>query len=203
MIFPPRAEHRITKDKLYEFPAPDWMGQCKMNGTSLLVMCIYGDMVTMNRHGKFYPVKISEEELRAIFPKSNNWVVCGEYLNKAQADETGEPLRDKYIIWDLINYNNEDLIGTTFQDRLRLILKNAKRGKKSTKPYLHKELSPNVFIIRTFETQFENALKLSEIPVIEGLVLKRRNAALKPCTRPNNNKEWQVKIRKETKCYKF
>jgi len=202
-VFPPRAEHRVTEDKIREFPVPTWVGQCKMNGTALVVICIGGRITIMNRHDKIYVTKIEEAEYKAIFPKCDNWILCGEYMNKAQDDETGKPLRDKFYIWDIINFNGEDLIGMTFIDRLDLLLKNTKRGKKSTRPYLLKELSENIAIVRTFETQLEEAFKLSWIPMIEGLVIKRRNAALKPCNRSDNNTDWQVKVRKGTKCYKF
>lgn len=202
MIYPPRAEKRIQETSIKEYAA-NWWGQCKFNGTALIVICIGGKLTIMNRHGKVYAVKIAEAEFLQIFPKSKNWIVCGEYMNKAQEDETGQILRDKFYIWDITNFDGNDLIGMMFKDRLDLLLKNAKKGKKSTRPYLNRELTENIAIARTFETQLEEVFKLSSIPMIEGLVLKRSNAPLKPCTRPDNNTEWQVKVRKGTKCYKF
>jgi len=202
MIYPPRAEQRIQETSIKEYAA-NWWAQLKFNGTALIVICIGGRLTIMNRHGKVYAVKITDAELLSAMPKSNNWILCGEYMNKAKDDETGQPLRDKFIIWDITNFDGNDLIGMTFQDRVALLLKNAKKGKKSARPYIERELTENVWIAKTFKTQLEEVYKLSSIDMIEGLVLKRSNAALKPCTRPDNNTEWQVKVRKGTKCYKF
>lgn len=202
MIYPPRAKVRIREDKIVEY-ADKWWAQCKFNGTALIIFCFGGRLTIMNRHGKIYAINIDEAEILSIFPKSKDWIVCGEYMNKAKNDETGHPLRDKFIIWDITNFDGDDLIGMMFKDRIGLLLKNVKRGKKSTRPYIEKELTDNIFIARTFQTQIENVFKLSWIDMIEGIVLKRSDAPLKPCTRPDNNIEWQVKVRKGTKCYKF
>jgi len=203
MLFPPRAEHRVTETMIKEFPAPTWLAQCKFNGTALIILCDEGRINTMNRHGKIYSTNIKESEYRAIFPKTGTFVVCGEYLNKGQADEFGVILKDKFIIWDITNFNGEDLIGHTVEQRIDIILKNTKRAKASTRPYIHKELSENVWVARSFYNKFEEVFKLSWIPLIEGMLMKRMNAPLKPCNRLDNNTDWQVKIRKPNKCYKF
>lgn len=203
MLYPPRAECRITTDKVHEFPADDWLSQCKMNGTAIIVFCIGGIITVMNRYGKVYAVKIKNEEFRAIFPRSKNFVVCGEYLNKGLADEYGEIVRDKFVIWDITNFDGKDLLGSTVQERIDLVIKKTRKGKTSSRPYIHKEISENVWIIQSFYDQFMEVYAFSSIPLIEGLMIKRKGAPLKPCNRPDNNTSWQVKVRKATKFAKF
>ena len=53
-------------------------------------------------------------------------------------------------------------------------------------------------------TEFKNLFdRLTTIDIVEGLVMKRKNARLEIGTSENNNTKSQVKVRKPTKNYRY
>ena len=62
----------------------------------------------------------------------------------------------------------------------------------------------NIFIINTFEKNFEYIFnRITEKDMYEGLVLKKKNAKLEMGVKDNNNSNSMIKIRKETKNYRY
>ena len=74
---------------------------------------------------------------------------------------------------------------------------------ESDKEYLFK-VTENVYRVKSYLVDFKGIFdKLSPIDMIEGLVMKRKNARLELGTSENNNTKSQLKCRKATKNYKY
>jgi ATP-dependent DNA ligase len=126
----------------------------------------------------------------------------GEYLNKSKQDENRIVFNHKLVLFDILVYNSEYLVGSTFQERIDL-LDRLYGQKDSEKSYLY-SISDSVYRVKSFESGFKSTFdEFTKIDMIEGLVLKRKNAKLELGTSENNNIKSQLKARKPTKLYKF
>jgi ATP-dependent DNA ligase len=106
------------------------------------------------------------------------------------------------IIFDLLVLNNDYLVGKTFGERITM-LDELYGTNDSEKDYLH-SISDNVYRVKSYNNNFKPLFdRLMQIDMIEGLVLKRRNARLEIGNTEDNNTKSQIKARKKTKSYKF
>jgi ATP-dependent DNA ligase len=137
-------------------------------------------------------------------------VLCGEFLNKNKLGEDNKPFNLKFVIWDIIVYNGEYLIGKTLLERLTLLeelypcTKMIVNKKLETFKHLcftlHKNIYKSPFYAGNFEKIYQSIVQTD---LYEGLVLKRKNAKLSFGLKEKNNNEWQIKCRKPTKNYDF
>jgi ATP-dependent DNA ligase len=204
-IFPPRPKNAIPDSDLNFWDNGSLVGQPKLNGSNCVIFMNGEKTLIMNRHGQYMTnVNIQRSEVSELFRGDvGNWsVLNGEYLNKSKQDENRITFNHKLILFDILVYNSEYLVGSTFQERIDL-LGSLYRKKDSEKPYLY-SISDNVYLIKSFESGFKSIFdELTKIDMIEGLVLKRKNAKLELGTSENNNIKSQLKARKPTKLYKF
>ena len=88
-------------------------------------------------------------------------------------------------------------------DRYLILLDELYGQIDSDKEYLFK-VTENVYRVKSYKVDFKNIFdKLTSIDMIEGLVMKRKNARLELGTSENNNTKSELKCRKATKNYKF
>lgn len=208
-IYPPRPETKIAPTSLKMFDEMDiYLAEPKLNGSSMEVYTDGKTLATMNRHNDTIACKIDKSELLALHRGKGQMILCGEYLNKNQKDESGKPWNIKYVIWDIIMYEGKHLLGTTFEERKRLLAElypstnDAYSSKADT--YFMKQISENCYrvspIIHGFEKFFDEIVKYE---IFEGLVLKRRDGKLENGITAANNTRTQIKCRKPTKNYNF
>jgi ATP-dependent DNA ligase len=203
-IYPPRPETKIAPESLLIFEEMDkFLAEPKLNGSSMQIYFDEGgkEMKLMNRHKQPISCKMDKEELRKLYRGTGEMILCGEYLNKNQKDETGKPWNIKYVIWDIIMYNGNHLIGTTFEERLIILAKLY-----PTDIYSHfvRQLSENCYRISAAKTEFQKFYSdITKYDIFEGLVLKRKDGKLENGTTEKNNTRTQIKCRKGTKNYIF
>jgi ATP-dependent DNA ligase len=132
-------------------------------------------------------------------------ILCGEYLNKNQKDETGKSWNIKYVIWDIIMYDGIHLLGTTFEERYNLLNRLYFKSPVAKFPKKHLiELLENCFLIQAISSNFRRVYNdITNYQMYEGLVLKRKDGKLETGTTANNNTRTQIKCRKSTKNYIF
>jgi ATP-dependent DNA ligase len=129
-------------------------------------------------------------------------VINGEYMNKSKSDENGQVFNHKFVIFDILTFDGEYLVGDTFEQRIQLLDKLYGQV-DSEKDYLYR-ISENVYRVKSYYNSFKPLFdKLTLIDMIEGLVMKRMNAKLELGTSENNNTKSQLKSRKPTKNYKY
>ena len=203
-IFPPRPKNAIPSDELTFWDNGTLLGQCKLNGSNATIYTNGEKHIVMNRHNqRLTNFRLTNEEIKSMYRGNGEWMVInGEYLNKNQNDETNKPFNHKFVIFDILVYEGNYLVGTTFEARVSLL--NLLYGKEEcVKDFLYK-ISENIYRVKSYEGGFLNLYNdLVKIDMYEGLVMKRKNAKLELGTSENNNTKSQIKVRRITKNYKY
>lgn len=205
-IYPPRPSNAVPLTVLKDWDNNSMIAQPKLNGSNCVIFTDGKQLFVMNRHHqRLTNFRISREEILSLYkPDFDGWLVLnGEYLNKSKTDEKAEVFNHKFVIFDILVHNSTYLVGKTFSERVDL-LDTLYGTNDSNKWYLH-SVSQNVFRVKSYETDFVNLFNnlTHRGSVIEGLVLKRRNARLELGNTENNNSKSQIKCRVATKNYKF
>lgn len=203
-IYPPRPKNAIPDTELDFWDNNSLLAQPKLNGSNCLIFTNGVKTVVMNRHGeRLSNFRLSDSEVKDIYRGGSGWIILnGEYLNKNKSDETGNSFNHKFVIFDILCFESEYLVGKTFMERVELL--NQLYGEvDSEKSYLFK-ISENVYRVKSYLTGFKSLYdNLTPVDMIEGLVLKRKSARLELGTSENNNIKSQLKCRKSTKNYKY
>lgn len=162
------------------------------------------EVIVMNRHKKPLAHKLDIEELRSLYVRgSGEWMVLvGEYMNKNKKDETGKSWNHKFVIFDILVYDGDYMVGTSFKFR-SILLEKLYPKSSIKKPYLSK-ISENCYRVLSMVEGFKDIYdKITIYDMYEGLVLKRIDGKLEMGTSPKNNTRTQLKCRKPTKNYSY
>lgn len=203
-IYPPRPKNAIPSSDLNSYDNGTMLAQPKLDGSNCLIFTDGKTVKMMNRHSQ--PItrfEIPTEEILSLYKGSGGWtVINGEYMNKSKRDETGNTFNHKFVIFDILVNDGDYLIGKTFDQRVK-ILDEMFDTIESEKQYLY-SISANVFRVKTYTERFlDNFERLVRIDMVEGLVMKRKNARLEIGNTELNNVNSQLKSRKPTKNYKY
>jgi len=202
-IFPPRPKNAIPDAELEFWDNGSLIAQPKLNGSNCVIFTNGIKTIVMNRHNqRLTNFNLSDNEVKDIY-RGEGWMILnGEYMNKSKSDENDQVFNHKFVIFDILGYNGEYLVGKTFEERIKLL--DSLYGQvDSEKEYLFK-VTENVYRVKSYEVDFKNIFdKLTPIDMIEGLVMKRKNARLELGTSENNNTKSQLKCRKATRNYKY
>ena len=202
-IFPPRPKNAIPDTELSFWDNGSLLAQPKLNGSNCVIFTNGEKTIVMNRHNqRLTNFNISDNEIKDIY-RGEGWMILnGEYMNKSKSDENNQVFNHKFVIFDILGFNGEYLVGKTFEERIQL-LDTIYGQVDSEKEYLFK-LTENVYRVKSYVVDFKSLYdKLTPIDMIEGLVMKRKNARLELGTSENNNTKSQLKCRKATKNYKY
>jgi hypothetical protein len=202
-IFPPRPKNAIPDTELEFWDNGSLITQPKLNGSNCVIFTNGEKTIVMNRHNqRLTNFNISENEIKDIY-RGEGWMILnGEYMNKSKSDENNQVFNHKFVIFDILGFNGDYLVGKTFEERIQL-LDSIYGQVDSEKEYLFK-VTENVYRVKSYVGDFKSLYdKLTPIDMIEGLVMKRKNARLELGTSENNNTKSQLKCRKATKNYKY
>ncbi len=203
-IFPPRPKNAISPDDLNFWDNGTLICQPKLNGSNCLIFTNGQKIMVMNRHNqRLTNFQLSDVEVKNLYRGNGGWMILnGEYLNKSKSDETGQPFNHKFVIFDILCYDGDYLVGKTFEERVNL-LNTLYDQIDSEKDYLY-SISTNVYRVKSYRDGFKSFFdKYTPIDMIEGVVLKRANARLELGATEQNNIKSQLKSRKPTKNYKY
>lgn len=207
-IYPQRPTNSINpKDLPIWEKQKNMFAQLKFNGSNTLIFTNGEQIRVMGRHNQILSnFNISREEIIDNLYKptglSGKWLVLnGETLNKSKKDEMSQTFNQKLIIFDILVYDSNHLLGVTNLERVNLLY-DIFNQKPSEKEYLW-GISQNVFLAKHHFDGFSELFDMyTKIDFIEGLVLKRINAKMEIATESTNNKS-QIKSRKSCKNYKY
>lgn len=202
-IYAPRTEHALLSNDFKHYDNNEYMGEVKVNGSRCMVYMNETQTIIKNRHNdNFTYFKIDVSEFRKLY-RGKGWMCLdGEYLNKNKYDETGKQFNLKFVIFDIIIFNGEYLLGISFENRFDILKKNYEIS--AYNKYLSRVGgSDTVFIVNLFYEGFSDIFKEIEqfgdykLSLYEGLVLKKRKAGLEPGYSEKNNTNTQFKFRRE------
>ncbi len=203
-IYPPRPKNMISEDDLDFWDNGTLVAQPKLNGSNCLIFTNGVKYIAMNRHNqRLTNFDLTLDEIKSIYRGSGEWMVInGEWMNKSKRDENGEVFNRKLVIFDILVYDGEYLVGKTFKQRIEL-LDELYGQTNSEKEFLY-GITENIYRVKSYFDDFKSIYnQLIVIDMFEGLVMKRRNAKLELGTTENNNSKSQIKCRKSTKLYKY
>lgn len=203
-LYPPRPKNAISPDDLNFWDSNSLLAQPKLNGSNCLIFTNGVKVVVMNRHNqRLTNFRLTDEEVKSLYRGNGGWMILnGEYLNKSKMDETGQPFNHKFVIFDILCFDGDYLVGKTFEERVQL-LDTLYDQINCEKEYLF-GISENVYRVKSYLSGFNDLFnKLTPIDMIEGLVMKRKNARLEIGSSEMNNVKSQIKCRKATKNYKY
>ena len=203
-IYPPRPKNAIQDSELEFWDNGSLVAQPKLNGSNTTIYTNGVKHIAMNRHGqRLTNFQLTDNEIKDIYRGTGEWMVInGEYMNKSKSDENGQIFNHKFVIFDILTFDGEYLVGDTFEQRIKLLDKLYGQV-DSEKDYLYR-ISENVYRVKSYYNGFKPLFdRLTPIDMIEGLVMKRMNAKLELGTSENNNTKSQLKSRKPTKNYKY
>ena len=203
-LYPPRPKNAISPNDLTFWDNNSLLAQPKLNGSNCLIFTNGVKVVVMNRHNqRLTNFRLTDEEVKSLYRGNGGWMILnGEYLNKSKIDETGQPFNHKFVIFDILCFDGDYLVGKTFEERVQL-LDTLYDQINSEKEYLF-GISENVYRVKSYLSGFNDLFnKLTQIDMIEGLVMKRKNARLEIGSSEMNNVKSQIKCRKSTKNYKY
>jgi len=198
-IYPPRPKNAISPDDLNFWDNRTLICQPKLNGSNCLIFTNGVKVIVMNRHNqRLTNFQLSDDEVKNLYRGDGGWLILnGEYLNKSKMDETGQPFNHKFVIFDILCFNGDYLVGKTFEERINL-LDTLYDNVESEKDYLYN------ISTKSYRNGFKDFFdKYTPIDMIEGVVLKRANARLEVGASEQNNVKSQLKSRKATKNYKY
>jgi hypothetical protein len=203
-IFPPRPKNAIPDTELEFWDNGSLIAQPKLNGSNCVIFTNGEKTIVMNRHNqRLTNFNLSDNEIKDIY-RGEGWMILnGEYMNKSKSDENNQVFNHKFVIFDILGYNGEYLVGKTFEERIQL-LDSIYGQVDSEKEYLFK-VTENVYRVKSYQNGFKELFdRLTQNnQLMEGLVLKRKAARLELGTSENNNTKSQIKCRVATKNYKY
>jgi ATP-dependent DNA ligase len=203
-VYPPRPKNAVSPEDLDFWDNNTLIAQPKMNGSNCIIFTNGEDFFVMNRHKqRLTNFKITRDELSEIYRGDGEWMIInGEYMNKSQNDENKKVFNHKLVIFDILAYNGEYLVGSTFSERVELLDRIYGKN-ESGKDYLY-SISSNVYRVKSYTTDFKRIFdEFIKIDMIEGLVMKRSSAKLEAGLTESNNIKSQLKCRKPTLNYKY
>ena len=203
-LYPPRPKNAIPDTELEFWDNGSLIAQPKLNGSNCVIFTNGVKTIVMNRHNqRLTNFNISDSEIKDIY-RGEGWMILnGEYMNKSKSDENNQVFNHKFVIFDILGYNGDYLVGKTFEERIQL-LDSIYGQVESDKEYLFK-VTENVYRVKSYVDNFKSLYdKLTQNnQLMEGLVLKRKSARLELGTSENNNTKSQIKCRVATKNYKY
>jgi hypothetical protein len=201
-LYPPRPEGKIRPSSIATYDNGNYLAQIKANGSCAVVYIASPDQsVIYNRHNQLLTKHGSLPNFGRLHSGNGYMILVGEYMNKSKRDENGKNFNDNFLIFDILMYDGQFLT-CRYTDRQKLL--QLLYPAIDYNHFLDATGVDRVFRMRNFTDSFSlhyNAL--SQIDYVEGLVIKRKDSILKPCTSASANSDWQIKVRKETKNYAF
>lgn len=201
-IYPPRPSIVAPMNALPTYERMGFIAQPKLNGSYGVLFLQAGFVKMMGRHNNtFARNTLKDSDLTTLYRGPGFMVLIGEYMNKSQKDSKGKPFNG-FVVFDILVYNNKHLVNSTFAERQEIL--------DTLYPVYHDNdqftvsLGNNMYRAKNFNEGFNELWKEAvKVQMYEGFVLKRPSGILENGIRESNNTGWQLKIRKETKNYKY
>lgn len=202
-IYPPRPATKAPPSGLTTYEKMGFIAQPKLNGSCAVLFTDGATVKVMGRHNNTLSRELIDKDHLRRLHKGSGWLVLvGEYMNKSQRDSRKKLFNGVFVIFDILVYNSQHLVRTTFSERQNLLDKLYGEGEDYDDFLTH--LSPFVYRVKNFTSDFEKLWnRATSTEMYEGFVIKRPSGILENGLRENNNTGWMVKIRKSTKNYSY
>jgi hypothetical protein len=201
-FYPPRPETKSTPASIPTYERMGFYGQPKLNGSCAMLYTNGIDVKFMGRHADTFTRQLISKEDLAKLHRGSGWMcLCGEFLNKSKKDSNNKTFDAKFVIFDILILDGKYLLNTTFEERLDIL--DTLYTLRPHDKFIDK-INDYTFRVKTFKNNLKAVYDdIVTIDMYEGLVCKKANGKLEDGLRPNNNRMWQIKMRKPTKNYNY
>jgi hypothetical protein len=225
-IFPRRSSDAIPRADTGIFKDMGWIAQLKYNDSHALVkFCPDGTIELWNRHAERFrtyhaPAELIEE-LRMIGERLGVTPGTVTILDGGVLDQKHAAIKDTIVLWDILVYNDDHLIGTTYDARYVQLIAAATQESWMFDQYdFGLQFTKNVFIPRNWE-DWDAAWDMVHAanapyttgkpgdrdydckPVLEGLFFKNPLGKLQMGFKESNNSDWNMRSRVQTGRHRF
>lgn len=125
-IFPPRTKDSTPRSELAIYASLGWQAQLKYNDSHALIKYKSdGSVELWNRHAERFRTYTAPdwllEQLNSLRPRLRLQPGTWTLLDGGVLDHKHVAIRDTIVIWDVLVYNGQHLVGTTYQHRYNLL----------------------------------------------------------------------------------
>jgi len=205
-LYPPRPSEKVSSTMLGFFDkqrtngVAKYITQIKKNGTcSVTIISPDKKVQCWTRHKEAHKAWTpSMKTLSPMIDVSSGWTVfVSELLHSKGTGST-----DTQYIFDILVYDNNYMVGSTFGERQNLLM-DLFSSNFVDETVSHNVITNKIWLAKNhtsgFKQLFDNITSIED----EGVVIKEWNAKLDFCSRELANSNWQFKSRKATKNYSF
>jgi ATP-dependent DNA ligase len=181
IIFPPRPKSKMLPTDLpYYEKTGKWVAQRKFRGSRcLLHISPEGELTLTNRHGGYFARfsldrKYKQEILNGLrLEKGKEYWLDGELMNK------DENATNEIILFDVLQAGRYFFHSPTQMERLKLLREICGNPTEYCRSGIAMQVTPRLWMAETFEGDFvKHFEEVMPNPQLEGLVLRKREAAL-------------------------
>ena len=221
-IFPPRSKNAVPREESAMFAELGWKAQLKYNDTRTIIKyCVDGKVELWSRHAERLKTYQAQEWL------VNELIEVGRLLNIEPGtvtmldggllDQKHRLIKDTIVIWDVLVFNGQHLVGTTYDSRYNKFL-NVQSGPwnfnvpKVGNIQFGLKLTDNVFTPECYNSELWEDLwdtidrvnaPFGDSPVLEGLCFKDMSGKLELGYKEINNSSWFMRSRVKTGRHNF
>lgn len=231
-IWPPRCKTCIPRSETQIFQDLGWIGQYKFNDSHILIKYTHGQIELWNRHAEklrtYHCPDWLMDQLQTLGNKlkiNPNQITI---IDGGLLDQKHKAIKDTIVIWDILVYNDEHLLDTTYNSRYNQIASissqetwDYKHNTHNPVPFGHK-ITDDIFIPKCWD--LKNTMSLWDtinmvnqpytigtlnshdyklLPILEGIVYKDPNSQLEMGFKESNNDSWMCKSRVTTGRHRF
>ena len=207
-IYPPRPRTVILPTQLPEEEARGcWLCQHKFNGDRCVAIIETGEQHTdrkvtlANRRGRFHPnnkfpnIRDELSDTKLCLPKGTH------YLDGELLVENG---MEVLVLFDVLQWVDNYLIGKTQEHRLFMLDTICGEPREPSPTGIAQLVSEHIWMARRDDRNFvKHYEEFIEDPLIEGLVLRKRDSVLDNWGSSEYEVDWQIRCRKPSRNYRF
>ena len=155
-LFPPRPENALSPDSLVFYEKIlKWVFQFKKNGTNTVIFVSPEKEYTIKTrhktdHKAWSMTDHIKKELTRLFPEKNWLVLSAELLHSKTVE-----IKDTIYIHDILVFNNELLVGSTFMQRQKILEAHLKTNIETYSHYVCDNQN-KVWFAKLFFSNIEN-----------------------------------------------
>ncbi len=204
--FPPSPKSKLDPNRLEnEEKKGTWIAQRKFNGQRNLIHVLNGKVELWNRHGvrhrnyKPDPILIKQILSLNLDPTKEYWL-DGELL---AAKPGNKEFKGTIVLFDIIQAGKY-LYGINQMERLQILNDICRNPQILCEAGFALKVTSNIWLAENFVNDFEGEFqRFIDHDVIEGLVLRDKNAVLDNLGTAPYEVNWIIRVRKPHKNYGF
>ncbi len=196
-IFPPRPKGNIPPDGDFFTrlaASKEWIAQAKLNGMNCQLVITKDSVEWRNRHRGLCRYTPTPEQVSFIETLKPHAPLI---LNLELLDKQTKSFKKTLFIYDVLVFRGEHLLGSTVAERQK-ILDQIIPDLIPTQFKFALQAAPGVWRAKNFIKNWSSLFQYADVPIFEGLILKKLDGELERGLKEENNGGWSIRCRKKS-----